>query len=271
MLDNFVFAFGILFFSLILTNYSASAQTTATKDAVRTSTEKSVSRKDSGKKDTPQLPKNPSITDEEAERPEVPDYTLRRGDKEIAVEYGVSPFNPSNFAGPKEFDVYGRDLHLVTVRFGRIIGMKKNVSYEYMFGVTPLVAFSKNEVSNDKYISATATPNEPKTRRKTTYAVAVQPVNFKFMFRAKSRLKPYAEVGAGLLYAQKPVPVPYSRRFNFTGDFGGGFMYMLSENRTISLGYKYFHISNGNIGGKINNPGFNANVFYMNYSFFWKR
>jgi opacity protein-like surface antigen len=270
MLDNFVFAYGILFFSLIFTNYSA-AQTIDNKDAVQTTTEKSVSEKDSLTKDNPQSEKNPSTTDAESERPEIPDYTLHRGDKEISIEYGVSPFNPSNFAGPKEFDVYGRDLHLVTVRFGRVIGTKKNVSYEYMFGVTPLAAFSKNEVHNDRYISATATPNEPKTIRKTTYAVAIQPVNFKFMFLAKKRLKPYVQVGAGLLYAQKPVPVPYSKRFNFTGDFGGGFMYMLSENRTINLGYKYFHISNGNIGGKINNPGFNANVFYLNYSFFFKK
>jgi opacity protein-like surface antigen len=272
MLDNFKFACGILFFSLIFTNYSASAQTLDTKNAVQTSAEKSDSQKDSSTKDNSRSEENLSTTKEDAEeRPEVPDYTLRRGDKEINIEYGVSPFNPSNFAGPKEFDVYGRDLHLVTVRFGRIIGTKKNVSYEYMFGVTPLVAFSKNEVHNDNYISATETPNEPKTIRKTTYAVAIQPVNFKFMFLAKKRLKPYVQVGAGLLYAQKPVPVPYSRRFNLTGDFGGGLMYMLSENRTVSLGYKYFHISNGNIGGKINNPGFNANVFYLNYSFFWKR
>ncbi|HVE56791.1 MAG TPA: hypothetical protein VNB22_08180, partial [Pyrinomonadaceae bacterium] len=142
MIDNLVFVYGILFFSLIFTNYSAAAQTIDNKDAQLSSAEKSVSQEDPVKKDNSLPEKDPSITDKEAERPEVPDYTLRRGDKEISIEYGISPFNPSNFAGPKEFDVYGRDLNLVTVRFGRIIGTKKNVSYEYMFGVTPLVAFS---------------------------------------------------------------------------------------------------------------------------------
>ena len=194
-------------------------------------------------------------------------YRLVRGEKDFSLEYGISPFNPSNFAGPKEFDVYGRDLNLVSFRIGRVIGTKKNVSYQYMFGVTPLSIFTKNEVKNPDYVSAAATPNVAKTIRKTTYAIAFQPVNFKFIFFAKNRLKPYAQTGAGLLYASKPVPVPYSKRFNFTGDFGGGLMYMLNEKRAVSLGYKYFHISNGNIGGKINNPGFNANVFYINYSF----
>jgi hypothetical protein len=198
-------------------------------------------------------------------------YKLRRGDKEIAAEHGISPFNPSNFAGPKEFDVYGRDLHLFSFRFSRVIGTKKNVSYQYMFGVTPLAVFTKNEVVNPDYISPTATPNVAPTKRETTYGTGFQPVNFKFIFLAKNRLKPYAQVGAGILVTNKAAPVPRSTLFQFTGDFGGGLMYMLSPKKAVSLGYKYFHISNGNINGKINNPGFNANVFYLNYSYFWNR
>lgn len=73
------------------------------------------------------------------------------------------------------------------------------------------------------------------------------------------------------MFVGKAVPVPQSTLFQLTGDFGGGLMYMLSEKRAVSIGYKYFHISNGNINGKINNPGFNANVFYINYSFLWNR
>jgi len=200
----------------------------------------------------------------------VRDYKLVRGDKEFSVEYGISPFNPSNFAGPKEFNVYGRDLHLFTFRFGRIIGTKKNVNYQYTFGATPLAIFTKNEVVNPDYISATATPNIAPTMRETSYGFGVEPVNFKFMFFAKNRLKPYAKVGAGILVTNKAVPVPSSTLFQLTGDFGGGLMYMLNKKRAVSLGYKYFHISNGNINGKINNPGFNANVFYINYSFLFK-
>jgi hypothetical protein len=199
------------------------------------------------------------------------DYKLRRGDKEVNYEFGISPFNPSNFAGPKEFDVYGRHLYMGTFRFGRIVGTKRNVSYEYMLGVTPLAVFEKNEVVNTDYVSPTETPNIAPTKRETTYGIGFQPVNFKFIFLAKNRLKPFAQVGAGILVTNKAVPVPQSTLFQLTGDFGGGLMYMLSPKKAVSFGYKYFHISNGNINGKINNPGFNANVFYFNYSFFWNR
>ncbi len=199
------------------------------------------------------------------------DYKLRRGDKDFQFEVGISPFNPSNFAGPKEFDVYGRHLYMGTLRFGRVVGTKRNVSYEYLLGVTPLAVFEKNEVVNTAYLSPTATPNIAPTKRETTYGIGFQPINFKFIFLAKNRLKPYALTGAGIMVTNKAVPVPRSTLFQLTGEFGGGLMYMLSPKKAIDFGYKYFHISNGNINGKINNPGFNANVFYINYSFFWNR
>ncbi|MCY7377286.1 MAG: acyloxyacyl hydrolase [Pyrinomonadaceae bacterium] len=218
----------------------------------------------------PDSKKSSGTEPENQKQVEPEDWSLRRGDKTFSVEYGVSPFNPSNFAGPKEFDVYGRDLHLFTFRVGRIIGTKRNVSYEYMFGATPLAIFTKNEVVNKSYISPTQTPNIAPTKRETTYGIGVQPVNFKFMFFAKNRLKPYAQVGAGILFTNKAVPVPQSTLFQLTGDFGGGLMYLLSEKRAVNFGYKYFHISNGNINEKINNPGFNANVFYVSYSFLFR-
>lgn len=198
------------------------------------------------------------------------DYLLRRGEKEYSWEIGSSPFNPSNFAGPKEYDVYGRDLHLSTFRFGRVIGTKGPVTYQYLFGATPFAVFTKNEVRNPAFVSPTQTPRISPTMRKTSYGFGIQPLNFRFSFFPKSRLKPYAQVGAGILLTSRSVPVPRSTPFNFTGDFGGGFQYFTSRTRAVTVGYKYFHISNGNIGGKINNPGYNANVFYISYSFFHK-
>ena len=197
-------------------------------------------------------------------------YLLRRGDKELQLEFGASPFNPSNFAGPKEFDVYGRHLYMANFRVGRVIGTKKNITYQYLFGATPFAVFTKNEVANPAYVSPTDTPNVAPTIRENTFGFGIQPVNFRFIFLAKNRLKPYAQIGAGVLFTNKAIPVPRSKPFNLTGDYGGGLQYFISPKRAINFGYRYFHISNGNIGGKINNPGFNANVFYFNYSFFWK-
>lgn len=210
--------------------------------------------------------------DEEEEKalPEI-SYKLRRGEKELYWEMGVSPFNPSNFAGPKEYDVYGRDLHLSKLRFGRIIGTTGFVTYQYFFSAAPMAVFTKNEVKNPRYISKEETPNLEPTVRRTSWGVGIQPVNFRFLFLPKSRVKPFAQVGAGFLLTSKAVPVPYSQPLNFTGDFGGGIQYFTSRRRAVTFGYKYFHISNGNVGGKEHNPGYNANVFYFGYSIFLRK
>lgn len=238
------------------------------QNAVEKSTEHNS--KSDASSDVP--PESKKKTDKKAKKKESEpsNYLLKRGDREFIWELGTSPFNPSNFAGPKEYDVYGRDLHLSTFRFGRVIGTRGGVTYQYFFGATPLAVFTKNEIRNPAYVSAKETPNVAPTVRKTAWGVGIQPLNFRFMFLPRRRVKPYAQVGAGILLTSCSVPVPRSTPFNLTGDFGGGIQYYTSETRAINFGYKYFHISNGNIGGKINNPGYNANVFYISYSFFHK-
>ena len=198
-------------------------------------------------------------------------YRLLRGEKEFSWVGGISPFNPSNFAGPKEYDVYGRDLHLTTLRFGRVIGTRGFVTYQYFFSASPLAVFTKNEVKNPAFVSKKETPNNAPTMRQTSWGFGVQPVNFRFIFLPDIRIKPFAQVGAGILITNEAIPVPVSRPLNFTGDFGGGIQYFTSRRKAVTLGYKYFHISNGNIGGKVNNPGYNANVFYVSYSIFQKK
>jgi hypothetical protein len=95
-----------------------------------------------------------------------------------------------------------------------------------------------------------------------------EPAGFKMYFLPNRRLKPYVQVGAGFIFSKKPVPVPQSPRYNFIGDFGGGLVYSLDRTHTMSFGYRYFHISNMNIGEI--NPGYNASVFYLGFSRFYK-
>jgi hypothetical protein len=195
-------------------------------------------------------------------------YKPVRGSIENNFEPGYSPFEPTHFAGPKEYNTAGRKLGTSNFRIGRVIGTKKNIAYTYLFGFTPLVIGLKNEVTNSAYISPALTPNIAPTKRETTYGAGVAPANFRFTFLAKNKIKPFAQTGAGILIFNKSLPIPESRRFQFAGDFGGGLIYHTSPERFWTFGYKYLHISNAGQTPKIYNPGFNANVFYLGYSFF---
>ncbi len=266
-----------VFFILFVFTYSISAQTIEKSPEIK-SDEKSLSSRgekafsvekkfdtNSAKKILFQQSSAGKIDQDNVE----PDnYQLRRGEKELNIEVGYSPFQPTFLSGEKEYDTSGRSFGMVNLRWGRVIGTPKRVTYEYQLEVTPVALALKNEVANPAYRDAQSTPNVPPTIRKTTYGFAISPAGFRFFFLPKKRLKPYISAHAGFIIFNNDIPLPDASAFNFAGDFGGGLQYQIKRNKAVTFGYKYFHISNISLGET--NPGYNANVFYVGYSFFYK-
>jgi len=202
------------------------------------------------------------------DNPEPNNWQLRRGEKEIGVELGFSPLQPTFLSGKKEYDSTGRKFGMLSLHWGRNIGTTKGVSFEYRIEIIPVALGFKNEVKNPAFKDAQTTPNISPTVRETTYGFGFTPVGFRFFFLPEKRLKPFLSADAGFIFFKKPVPIPESTSYDFIGSFGGGVQYQIKRNKAISVGYRYFHISNMNIGEV--NPGYNANVFYIGYSFFYK-
>lgn len=267
---------GSLFFVLFVLNYAVSAQTSQIKNSsADEKTPVSFSKKTPPQSLKGENPfstnyfqaRPPETAASEAAADEATDWKLQRGTKELNVELGIAPTHPTNFNG-KEFDTTGRKFALLSFRWGRVIGTPKNITYEYQAEVTPVALAFKNEVANPAFQSAAATSNVAPTIRETTYGFAFSPVGFRFLFRPDKRLKPFVALHAGFIFFKKPVPLPQSLSYDFTGDFGGGLQYQVKQNKAVNFGYRYYHISNMNIGTI--NPGYNANVFYVGYSFFYK-
>lgn len=196
------------------------------------------------------------------------DWKLERGSKETSFEFGLAPMQPTFLSGRKEYDTDGRKFALGSYRWGRVIGTAKGVTYQYLFEAMPIAYAVRNEVRNPSGTPDEKSRKEPYTRRENTYGAAIHPAGFRFVFLPNRRLKPFVQTSAGFIFTRKPMPVPESPSYNFSGDFGGGLMYSLDKRRTVNFGYRYFHISNMNIGSI--NPGYNANVFYVGYSSFYK-
>lgn len=197
-------------------------------------------------------------------------YRPRRGMREYNFEPGIAPFDPTHYTGEKTYNTAGRKLGTAHFRIGRVLGTGKAITVTYLYGVTPLVVARANEVRNPAFISEAATPNVPRTKRETSYGVGFSPVQFRFTFFPKSQFKPFVQAGAGVHFFNKSMPIPESRRLQFSGEYGGGFILHTDRRRDRFwlFGYRYFHLSNANIGGKQWNPGYNASVFYVGYSFF---
>jgi Lipid A 3-O-deacylase (PagL) len=195
-------------------------------------------------------------------------WKLPRGAKEISFEFGFAPTQPTFLSGREEYNTTGRKFALGGFRWGRVIGTVKGITYEYLFEAMPVATAIRNEVRNPYYKTDGKRGQPYATMRENTYGAAVHPAGFRFVFLPHRRLKPFVQTSAGFIFTRKPIPIPESPGYNFSGDFGGGVMYSLDARRTINFGYRYFHISNMNIGEI--NPGYNANVFYIGYSSFYK-
>jgi Lipid A 3-O-deacylase (PagL) len=241
--------------------------------APEASDKKKFARKETSFFEPPVVNKTAAAAEIGEERDTIPPdrtYKHRRGAIEYNFEFGVAPFKPARFAGPREYDIDARKMLTFDLRVGRTIGTKGPVTYAYMFGITPLVVAFKNEVVNPSYVSASITPGVEPVRRETSYGFGIAPANFRFTFLPNRRIKPFLKLGAGGLFFNKSMPVPRSGRYHFMGDWGGGLIIHPKDDpkRFFTIGARYLHISNANIRGRINNPGYNAVTLYFGFSIF---
>ncbi len=101
----------------------------------------------------------------------------------------------------------------------------------------------------------------------SVYGFAVTPLGFSADFGRRRRAHPFLENDEGIVASSEPIPINVTGAtgLNFLIDLGGGVRIRTSERRTISIGYKFLHISNGFTSAV--NPGVDNNVFYAGFSF----
>lgn len=98
-----------------------------------------------------------------------------------------------------------------------------------------------------------------------TYGAGLDPIGLKLNFRAHRRLQPFVDAIGGFIVTTRDIPVDKASNFNYEFGFGSGFDYFLSARRSLRFGYAFRHISNNGIG--FNNPGIDAGVLEVGYSF----
>ncbi len=179
--------------------------------------------------------------------------TLKKGTNELGFWAGGS-FDSPTLMGTAE----DRKYFTIGLRYGRVFATSKRVAYEYTVDFVPVAVVFQPDFAQAFSRSGAS----------SVYGLGLSPIGFKVNFNRNSRFKPFLSTSGGFLYFKDPVPddIPGATRFNFTFDFGGGVQISTGERRAIILGYKFHHISNG--GRSQINPGLDANVIYVGYSFF---
>jgi Lipid A 3-O-deacylase (PagL) len=99
------------------------------------------------------------------------------------------------------------------------------------------------------------------------YGFAIAPLGFTLDLFRKHRFHPFAETIEGLIASTEPIPENQidASGLNFLFDLGAGVRWNTNPRRTISLGYRFLHLSNAATTSF--NPGVDNNIFYIGYSF----
>lgn len=103
-------------------------------------------------------------------------------------------------------------------------------------------------------------------QRMRAYGSGVSPVGFRTTFLPESRVQPYLSTNGGFIYFDQRVLSPQGSQFMYTIDFGCGLTIFRKQRQSVSIGYRYQHMSNANISH--HNPGTDANTFYVAVSRF---
>jgi hypothetical protein len=181
------------------------------------------------------------------------DFELESGSNEYGIWVGRAPNNATLFGSAT-----GRQLFLLGLRYGRVLGGTRHVAFEF---------------TSDVILKATIYQPDSLVRANPQIAARVNgrgssPFGLKIILNRRGRIKPFVNASGGFLFFERgtPVEVLGATRFNFTFEFGGGVHLFATKRNALSVGYKLHHISNARITSI--NPGLDSNVFYAGYSFF---
>lgn len=139
---------------------------------------------------------------------------------------------------------HGRDTHVWVAgfRMGKIVaGHRSGTFLEYAGELNPAFV-----VLQDKAV----------------YGMEVIPLLLKISYGEGRKVRPYTELGGGLLFSNSEVPQNTSR-FNFTPQVRFGLEFPMHEKNAFILGFQYVHISNANLATR--NRGYNTLQLHLGW------
>jgi hypothetical protein len=191
-------------------------------------------------------------------------YRLKRGDNEFGFWSATSFGATTVFGGLTDEEASDRRLFILAFRYGRTLAANESVALQYTLDAIPLAIASGNIVESIPI----ATTTGPVTifRRKKTYGAGLTPLGLQLDFANGSRVHPFIHVNGGFLAFSDSVPLPDAGGFAYIGEAGAGLRIFTAEQRALSLGFRFHHISNGNRAGA--NRGLNEFMVSVGFSFF---
>jgi hypothetical protein len=211
---------------------------------------------------------SPSLVAQQKSAGDFQTDALRTGANEYQVWTGYSPDSLTWIGKTEE-----RRLFMAGFGWRRVIVASDSVAWKFTVDAVPIALVSQPTVNGSEVVHDPKNGALPACTtcavtigRRSTFGLGFAPVGFEFNFRRRHRFQPIAGINGGLLRFTRDVPVPHSNNFDFTFSFMGGVQMFTSDSRSLTVGYRYHHISNADTGDPFN-PGIDSNFMFLGYSF----
>lgn len=204
-----------------------------------------------------------SVAQDSAASDASPGKALERGTNQLGFWAGYSPNNPTLIG-----TTTGRPYFEADVQYARVLAAGHGWAFKYMVELVPVALINQprqQQVVQGNFLTLVDVPGT----KRVIYGAGTSPIGLQLNFRRGHMLQPYLNGSAGMLYFTDQVPISGSSQFNFTFGWGAGVEIWHRENQSLSLGYKFHHISDANTTNR--NPGADSNLFYAGYAWSWRK
>lgn len=106
----------------------------------------------------------------------------------------------------------------------------------------------------------------PETQRSSLSGFGLSPLGLRLNFRESQAVQPFVGTAVGFLYLDGPFPDDRGKQFNYTFRTGTGIEFLIHTGYSLSVGYTYLHLSNGDSGEV--NPGIDSGFIFASITFF---
>lgn len=93
----------------------------------------------------------------------------------------------------------------------------------------------------------------------------VTPIGLQTNFLTNGQIQPFLNTSVGIMFLEKPFPDNRGEKMNFTFSLGAGLELFIARKTSLSFGYKYHHLSNGETGEV--NPGIDSSLLFTSLTF----
>ncbi|MBM4244212.1 MAG: acyloxyacyl hydrolase [Deltaproteobacteria bacterium] len=182
---------------------------------------------------------------------EVPSVAPRRGPNEFGAWGGGSVASTTMIGEWTDFG-YGQ----AAFRYARTLWSNDVLALDWTVDAIPLALLS---------LDRGGSPGSEGGPKDVVYGAGIAPIGLRLACEGLTGWRPYFATNVGFVMFEERVPAT-GTKFNYTWDFGVGVQIFVRDDQALTLGYDWKHISNAYSGET--NPGFDASILYVGYSYF---